>query len=345
MQTINRTDQERVLLARLAAAAGRAITMASLAPVKPTKAFQSAKLGDRSAVIALLDDLVGRRLVSEEKTGRTAKYGITDAGSSYLSSLPVPAETTARRAGRRSKSDSAPIIENPNLVPFQRAFLLLQLLSAPDRTLTEGQANKLPLVAKEDLELTGPLASQLRRKLTAHGYLQERKEGRSLFVTITERGLAYLATLEHHPAGKFTMTGEALNSLLAARGKRPAEQQGDTSGDDRHARRDGGSGVPSNLGAAAFEVFRELARERFSRDGMVPIFEVRREMAGRYGPAAARHDTLDGPLLELWRNGKIRLVSISDTRGASASELEESITDAYETLFYMEDADGHSGTR
>jgi predicted transcriptional regulator len=361
--TTDRVGQHRLLLGKLAHAKDTLLTTSGIAPSKPTKAHQAVGLPDKAAIVAAVGELVAEGWVAEANPGkRNASYTLTDAGAAHLASLPPPAtpERKSRaKAPREPKPPKPPkpekivpdVPENPNLLPHQQAFVLAQLLSADGRTMTEGQANKLPKVAKEDLELNGPLASQIRRKLTDRGYVRTVKEGRSLHVTLTDAGLAHLVSLPHHPAGVFAVTGAALNDLVAAARAAPAAGRaaaatGPASGDEG----DGDTAVPTSappadLGAAAYAAFRELARERFSRNGLVPIFEIRRELARKHGPAAARHDALDGPILALWRDGKVRLVSISDTRGATAAELDESITDAYETLFYMEDADGHPGTR
>lgn len=336
MQTVRSPEQERVVLARLSSAGDGGMSVSALAPAKPLKPFQAAGLGGRADVQAVVEELVAAGLVTSKKDGRAVRYSVTPAGESHLASLPVPTARTRTPRNRDPAVEPAPLPGNPNLLPYQQAFLLMQLLCADDRTMTEGQANKLPLVAKQDLELSGPLASQLRRKLAADGYLTQRKEGRSLLVTLTDKGVGYLTTLEHHPAARFTVTGGAINALLAARGDGAGYRVSDVASE---------SEVPADLASVAYRVFQQLARERFTRNGLVPIFEIRREIARQYGPDAARHDTLDHSILSLWRDGRVRLVSISDTRGASAAELEDSITDAYETLFYMEGADGHAGNR
>jgi hypothetical protein len=336
--TPNGVGRERLLLGKLADAKDQTLTPSRLVPAKPTKAHAEVGLGTKAAILAAVTDLVTAGFVSETNPGkRTAKYALTGEGAAHLASLEEPG--------------------NPNLLSFQRAFLLMQLLSAKGRTLTEGQANRLPKVAQEDLELTKPLANQLRRKLAGEGYVRSSKEGRSLHLAITDAGVAHLVSLRHHTEASFTVSGAGLNALVdATRSAATAattttvRPSGDaTAGTTVHHGGDRAGPAtaqpPPDLAAAAYSAFRELARERFSRNGLVPIFEVRRELAKKYGPAAARHDALDVPILQLRKDKKIRLISISDTRSASAGELEESITNGYETLFYMEDADGHPGNR
>ena len=357
--TSDRVEPTRLLLSKLAAAEDRRLTAARLGPKKVPGPYRDAGLPDQAAITAAVADLAARGWVTQVKQGRSVWVELTDAGAAHLDALPPRPEPPAK-SRRRTPPPPPDEPENPNLVGFQRAFLLTQLLSAPDRTLTEGQANKLPKVAQEDLELSPGMARQLRRKLADAGHLRAEKDGRSLRLTLTAEGLGHLASLAHHPAGAFTVTGAALNDLLdAARRGAPSQDElraansaaepAGATGDDRPAARDGGPAAaaapPADLAAAAYAAFRELARERYSRNGLVPVFAVRQEVARRHGPAAARHDALDVPILQLRRAGKVRLISISDTRAAAADELEDSITNAYETLFYMEDADGQPGTR
>ncbi|HEX8914881.1 MAG TPA: hypothetical protein VF796_21185 [Humisphaera sp.] len=182
-----------------------------------TTAYGLAGFADRSAVAEALAGLVSAGMVAEGRGRRGTSYTLTDDGAARLTALPPvatpPGKGPTRAAGGRRVVPDLP--ENPNLLPHQQAFLLLQLLAAPGRTLTDGQANKLPKVAKEDLELTGPLAGQVRRKLADRGFLTAERAGRSLHVTLTDAGLAHLATLPHHPAGTFAVSGDALNALVA----------------------------------------------------------------------------------------------------------------------------------
>ena len=332
-------EKERLLLGKLSAAPDRKLSVAKLAPKKLTRAYQAAGIADQEAAAAAVDDLAARGLATRETKGRSEWVTMTEAGAARLASMPPPPVPPAKASGKPRPPEPPPDEpENANLAPHQRAFLLMQLLSADGRTLTEGKANGAlrTRVARQDLELTPSMAAQLRRKMAGQGYLRAEKQGRSLHLTLTDAGLAYLATLRHHPAAAFPVTGTAINDLVDAARVAPVPQaaSGETA-----------APPPADLREAAYATFRELVRERFSRNGLVPIFSLRREMARKFGPAAARHDALDVPILQLRRDRKIRLISISDTRSASADELEDSITNEYETLFYVEDADGHAHTR
>lgn len=91
-----------------------------------------------------------------------------------------------------------------------------------------------------------------------------------------------------------------------------------------------------NLATAVLEVFEELRREKFGHTGLVPIHEIRREIARRLGPEAARHDVLDGPIKEFHRGDRLRLLPINDASGVSAEEMNASIHGNNVTWFYLE---------
>ena len=92
---------------------------------------------------------------------------------------------------------------------------------------------------------------------------------------------------------------------------------------------------PEDLASAVLEVFEELRREKYGHTGMVPIHEIRREIAGRHGPAAARHDALDEAIKRLGRE-RLRMLPINDASHVSAEELNDSIRGLNETWFYLE---------
>jgi DNA-binding MarR family transcriptional regulator len=335
-----RVSQDQQLLSKLSR---KPCTEADLAPKKITKSYQQVGLTDKSAVLAAVADLIHRGFVVESKPkGKRSKaLAITEAGAAYLASLPAPAKPERKRT---LPAPPPPIVEDPILLPHQKAFLLLQPLNFEGKTLTDGEANaKLTKPVKDALELDGPLASQLRRKLAEDGFLRAEKAGRSLHLTLTDAGLARLITLPHHTGASFTVTGLALNELVKAASNRPGAEIAAKAQAATEPRSGPGNGM--EVGEIVYATLQEFARERHSRTGLVPIFEVRREIALRLGPDAARHDALDQIIMDLWKKGRIRLISISDLRTASQDELADSISDSYETLFYMEDTDGHHGKR
>jgi hypothetical protein len=82
------------------------------------------------------------------------------------------------------------------------------------------------------------------------------------------------------------------------------------------------------LAAAVADKVLELAPQ--SRDGLVPIHEVRRQV-----PAADRA-AFDDAVRQLWREGKVRLVPLSDLSKATRQQLADGIPGVNETFFYLE---------
>src|SRR5207249_9714477 len=97
--------------------------------------------------------------------------------------------------------------------------------------------------------------------------------------------------------------GKALNALVAA-------ARDSSFARDSHEGQVPSAQAPPNpeeLAEVVLAEFEDLRRERYGRSGLVPIHEVRRRIADRFGPATARHDVLDEVVLDLWRQQRIRL--------------------------------------
>jgi hypothetical protein len=143
-----------------------------------------------------------------------------------------------------------------------------------------------------------------------------------------------LIALPHHPHATFLVPGSALNQLVdLAAGQSVSVATPELQSGHRILP------PPADLHEAIHSILRELTRERHSRDKLVPIFEIRREIGRKYGPDLARHDVLDQPMFNLWNQNRVRLVSITDRRTAGEQELAESINNPHGTFFYMEDTD------
>ncbi|MCS6849685.1 MAG: hypothetical protein NZ700_00780, partial [Gemmataceae bacterium] len=93
--------------------------------------------------------------------------------------------------------------------------------------------------------------------------------------------------------------------------------------------------APDLLGAILAE-FDALLRERYSHQRRVPVYELRRNLARKLGPAAASHDRFDPAVKLLRQQNRIRLVPISDLRDATADQLNDSVPGINETFFYLE---------
>jgi hypothetical protein len=87
------------------------------------------------------------------------------------------------------------------------------------------------------------------------------------------------------------------------------------------------------------DIFQELLRGRFANLRMVPIHEIRSEVAGRFGQHSVSHADFNDRLLDLRRTEKVRLISIDDRSRATSEQLRDSVFAVGETFFYMEQPD------
>ena len=77
----------------------------------------------------------------------------------------------------------------------------------------------------------------------------------------------------------------------------------------------------------------------FAKHGKVPIHEIRKAVAAKFGPEAAG-PALDKQLFKLEAEGKIRLIAIGDRARATREQLRESIPGVRETFFLVEPVAG-----
>src|SRR5262249_16899883 len=151
---------------------------------------------------------------------------------------------------------------------------------------------------------------------------------------LTTHGLDYLAASSAHlDHARFSVRGATLNALVTAVRESSFAR-------DKPAGLSGEGPLPNarKLAEAVLDQFQELRREKHGRSGLVPIHEVRQKIADRFGQTAARHDVLDEVILDLWRQGRIRLTAISDLRDATEQQLDDSIQGESQTFFYLETA-------
>ncbi len=81
----------------------------------------------------------------------------------------------------------------------QRAYLLLQVMEAPEHQLAKGKANRFPRAAARELDLTPTLANTLRDEMVEEGLLKTLKKSGSIVYELTDQGKTVLATLEQKP--------------------------------------------------------------------------------------------------------------------------------------------------
>lgn len=268
----------------------------------------------------LRQDLAKDHYLQVTREGRSVTYELTDAGREYLQTLdPYPPEP-----------ETEPVSDTVRR--HQIAHLLLQLFRADEQTLGRGEANRR--LGPVDLELNLPAANKLRKKLARDGMIEVIKSSRSESYRLTSAGERLLATLEHYPTTKVTLNGRQLNALLqAVRSSTPSAGATQEFGRGTESR---GIPLPADLSQAIYEEFDDLRRERYGHTGLVPIHEIRARIAAEYGTEAARHDVLDEPIRELWRQGRVRMVALSDLGRATPEQLNDSVPGVHETLFYLE---------
>lgn len=274
-------------------------------------------------------DLAERSHLRVTKDGQNVSYELTETGRAYLAGLERP--DLRGRTKRPVPVDEAAIPDEVRQA--QTAYLLLQLLDADGQPLTRGEANRFKNAPHTSLGLKPAIANYRRAKLADQNYIRVTPTGRSEQYSLTPDGLEYLAAgARHLEHARFKLRGKTLNALVAA--ARESSFEGDRQASSTVAERP----VPSQteLTEAVLVEFQELRRERHGRSGLVPIHEVRRRIADRFGPAAGRHDVLDEVVLGLWRQKRLGLEAISDLADATEQQLNDSIQGVHGTLFYLE---------
>jgi hypothetical protein len=225
---------------------------------------------------------------------------------------------------------------NDSLGRARQAYLLLKLFQSVKHTIWESDvhtSNK-----KEPLKLNHATSWQIRAKLAMGGHIALNWDGKEGSYSLTPSGLTYLTTLPFDELGEMKLKGSVLTQLLAAAraGAQPAEVE---AGGAPRAEIQTAALTETQLEAAVMEIFHGLLRERFTVTGMVPIHEIRREIASRFGGQAASHAILDPTLLGLRRTKQLWLVSISDRSRATPEQLQDSLPGVGETFFYAEKTD------
>lgn len=276
-------------------------------------------------------ELLERGYLAARKVGRQGSFVLTEAGRAYLAGLEKP--VLPERAGRTAVDESA---ISDTVREAQKAFLLLQLLGAEGQALPKGRANRIPGALQKSLGLKPAVANHRRARLAEQGYIQVRRGGKSEEYVLTAHGVDYLAACGTHLAhATFSVRGATLNALVAAARESSFAR-------DLTAGPVGGrpSATRQELAEAVLARFEELRRGKHGRSGLVPIHEVRQGIADRLGPDAARHEVLDDVILDLWRQGRVRLTAISDLRDATGQQLDDGIQGESQTFFYLETAHG-----
>ena len=327
--------QRTFLLQQVAQADNQRLTRGE-ANRKLTKAVSKSLGLDPDTAHRIREKMAGEQLLTITKKGASTSYQLTPHGRDYL---------------RTAEPYPPPPAIPEHLLPYMKAFILLELFLKRGETATKGELERrLPRASQrttakrkassplQELGLTaGPVADRVRQLLAEKGYITVAKVGRAIRCTLTSDGLEYLTTLQQYPEIKFNVAAEQLNQLMRA-----SREASFRAPEAAPAARVEAQPTAAELEKSLFEAFEELRREKYQRSGMVPIYEIRRQVAARLGPTAARHDVFDEAAKQLWRSGRVRMVSIAEPDKATTDQLRDSIEGIGETLFYLEAAHEHA---
>jgi DNA-binding PadR family transcriptional regulator len=339
--------QKAFLLAQLFQADGQRLQASEFSKKLKTKLAKEKLSFDQASLSQVLRSLVQDQYVAESNRNaeadsqypaRGAIYQLTEAGVAFL-------EKTEQHPAVKFRIVK-PTHANERLLAYKKAFLLLQIFRAKDKKLNRSQINaKLKTkTARESVALDAATTDWVLKLLGEGKYITGPRRGS---YQLTESGTDLLAAMEHYPSIELTLTGSELNSLLAAvressaRSGLPQERREQP--DDRTVETppvpvDQPLRAPEDLAEAILREFEDLLREKYGHTGMVPIHDVRRRIAERFGPEAARHEVFDAQVRALWQQERLQLVPISNSSEATAEQLSDSIQGVNETFFYLETA-------
>ncbi len=305
------------------------------------KRFQCEKADIEKAVETLLRE----QYVS--RTGR-GTYKLETKGVDHLVNL-------------ESALSGPPPEINEEMLHYQKAFVLMQLFGAKDGSQSRTRSDlyqKLESkeVAKQALLFarlsSDPLVNPDRptidwvvRQLVQSKDIDEPNKNR---FRLTDRGKESLMATDQHPSLDFRIKGKQLNAL------REAIREVIAVAHPKPEQRDEQTGIPSvaipvvqpSLTAeAVLAVFGELRSERFARNGIVPVYELRRLLIARYGAETGSHAFLDPLLKKLRREKQLRLIAIGNLNDATPDQLNDSVPGENETFFYLEAAHEYAPVR
>jgi DNA-binding PadR family transcriptional regulator len=230
------------------------------------------------------------------------------------------------------------------LLPFQRSYLLLLLLKKGERTAslsdicTGLRTDNLQRVmgfgqlkADDSIQFNRPLVEWILDSLVNQKAIERiERGGRAASYRLLEAGRELLGASDQYERLKFTLLGKQLNDLLLA-----ARMVGKATTPDVPPKRQEEPSRPT--AAQILAEYERLKQERYSEHGMVPIHELRRVVANRFGAEAASHEVLDSLLKALRRERRLRLVAIGNAGDASQQQLDDSIHGDNEIYFMIED--------
>ncbi|MHC5537195.1 helix-turn-helix domain-containing protein [Singulisphaera rosea] len=227
----------------------------------------------------------------------------------------------------------------------QEAFILLQVFRAREGRLTRSDLNgKLKTRAavgqlEFDVKAAPAVVDYHLAMLVDKGNLVEQRRGVSVVYSLDpDSGPKALASVKQHDGVSFTMSGETLNSLLAA-----ARSSGTSAETPAHVPAESVETTPPAPALAPTslspdDISRHVATLQagtYAGKDLIPIYEVRRIVAQHHGAHAADHTNLDPVLKQMRADGQLRLLAISNSQDATQDQLDDSIPGMNQTLFYI----------
>ncbi|MDB5306092.1 MAG: hypothetical protein JWO38_294 [Gemmataceae bacterium] len=275
---------------------------------------------------AVLSELALRGDISVHRTADSESYSLTHIGTEFLGRL-------------RGEYPILPPAGKPTAAPNEsvrlgrEAFLLLKLLQSAKYTCWESDAalGSYP----KPLKLNHATAWRARGELAAAGYIVTHWDGKEGSYTLTASGKRRLASLPFDELGEVKIKGSALTELLAAAREEtnPTPRETPTPTEPQAPR---AALTDAQLETAVMDIFHELLGGQYANLHMVPIHEIRKAVAERFGPDAASHAVFNDRMLALRRAKQVRLISIDDRSRATPEQLRDSVFAVGETFFYVE---------
>jgi hypothetical protein len=331
------SELKRLILKRLQGRKGQRIRKTDCQPTKRDRD----RLGVDSAQIQTAREELLREGSIEEADKRGGNYRLTATGIAFLRQPSPP-----------------PFGYDETLLPYQKSYLLFRLQISSDRQASLAElCRRLPkdtkeilgfgmLDARDRLQLNRPLVAWLLENLADVKAIERTGQPSKPCYRLLPAGEQLLGVSDQYPTIKFPLKGEEINHLLAAArlaGKLGIEQE--TGATAETATPQPTPPVPSPTAISSeltaeqiLAEFERLKQERYAQHGMVPIYQLRKVVAERFGQTFASHEVLDPLLKELRHRRHIRLVAIGNMGDATEQQLKDSIRGENETYFMIEDA-------
>ncbi len=237
-----------------------------------------------------------------------------------------------------------------DLLISQEGYLLIQFFrikeggSSMSRSDLNGKLKTK--AAKEKLELdpadNRDTIEYHLHHLVAAGRLTEERKGVSTIYGLTDEGRRALGSATYYDDIQFTLTGAALNELLAAARGPSTESRGEIAHqEDHHGARSPAHHAPAQHSAAIeprqiHDYVAQLKADRFAGRDLIPIHEVRALVARQHGDEAASHPVFDRLLKGMRAEGDLKIIAIADSRETPQEHLDASIPGMNETLFFID---------